>query len=166
MPIIPRSQLEYPTENVTLVYLLAISKAQSGTWHNGHFVGLYCSDTFTDKAVAGLMKDTYSYITGRVSAIADEGSINDYYIKIISPNTTADFQICKYVSGVITALASEAVDLASGYAALCKISIAGSTINGYRVDMSTPKITLKRQKSLSNFLTILNHDGAWCLIVR
>jgi len=137
IPTIPRSKLEYPTEDVTFAYLAAINKIKhfphSDTWSGGHEVLTY--DSFADKAVEVALRDGAGAI-GRGDGVDDE-----YEAWLESEASTADFALTKIVNGVLTVLASEAVDIGANSTHLVKISISGSTIKGYRNDMVTEKIS-------------------------
>jgi hypothetical protein len=65
----------------------------------------------------------------------------EYITNIYTPASTADFALRKMVAGTLSTLGTEAVDL-SGITYLQKISCSGSTIKAFRVDMTTPKITV------------------------
>ena len=129
-PPVKRSDLEYPTEDVNLAYLLAISKA--GWWIEEESArsGLATVDSFTDKA--GQMPCTdNSAILGRY-----QDAYNFYYAEIYG-----DFLIEMRSAGDFTTLASEGVDLETGWY-LVMLSITGSTLKGFRTDMTTPKISV------------------------
>jgi len=134
---VTRAKLEYPTEDVTLTYLAAINKIRhfphSSTWPGGHEVLTY--DSFTDKAVEIQLRDQ-SCAVGRGDGVDDE-----YVIDLDSGKSTEDFFMYKVVSGTQTTLASESIDIGTNHIYLCKLSISGSTIKGYRDDMTTEKIS-------------------------
>lgn len=134
---ITRADLEYPTEDVNLAYLMAIDKAQEaynkyGTPARGH-TGTGTVDSFTDKAIQWVTADD-SCCLGRVTT-----GPNSYMVYYDKDATTADFFILKRIGSNTSNLATEAVDITAVY--LVKISISGSTIKAYRVDMTTPKLT-------------------------
>jgi len=134
---VKRSDLEYPTEDVSFIYLTAISKVASDTkyWNADH-VAIYCVDPFTDKAVEIMLIDT-----GK--ALGRYQKSRDWYDALISSGrATSDFVLRKCEAGSITDLGSEAVDLTENYFYRVKLSISGSTLKGFREDMATPKITV------------------------
>jgi hypothetical protein len=67
---------------------------------------------------------------------------NGYFLNISTGSTTADFELHKIVAGTDTVLGTEAVDLISNYYYTLKLRCSGSTIEGYRTDMTTPKISV------------------------
>jgi len=134
LPIIPRSQLEYPTEDVSFAYLLAIDKAKHTQPDNiPNYPTAVTVDSFTDKAIAfvGIGERTSAKL--RVSG-------SDYYMcnKDVGL-TTEDFIMYKYVAGTTTSLAYDAVDLNQGDAELVVFSISGSTLSGW-LDVSIANI--------------------------
>ena len=145
---VTRAKLEYPTANVTLAYLGAINKATVLTANGVHGLFIGTSDSFTDKAFEAVINvggsagtDTYMKVCvgGRVTT---HKIYNSYLAGIATGLTTADFGIEKWVGRTRTTLGSEAVDIDVGTDMRIKISISGSTIKGFRVDMTTPKVTV------------------------
>lgn len=135
---ITREKLEYPTENVFLTYLSAISKIEHHKGNAGRpsAYGVRTVDSFADKAV-------YS----SVRAYADQGlwgryvDANNWYESFIKQaETTKDHKIQKIVDGSGTVLAYESVDL-SNYTHQLKLTISGSTIKSTRDDASSPQIS-------------------------
>jgi len=135
-----RSQLEYPTENVPLIYLLAIDKTYM---QDKSFVSLdetfaiLTLDSFTDKAIKGIEKDTVIATYGRWI-----DTNNMYRTVLYSGAATADFSLRKVSAGVDTILGTEAVDITADRAFLVKLSISGSSLSVYRTDMTTAKISV------------------------
>jgi len=147
---ITRDKLEYPTEDVSLVYLTAIDKVRlvtAGTDHSG----IETLDSFTDKAVEGYVYDEKYLLTGRSDGAPDS---NLYQLVISSPQSTADFGLSKFTNGSFSWITRESVDLSSGYFAPCKLSISGSTLKGYREDLTTPKITATDTDHASGYFGI------------
>ena len=132
-----RSGMEYPTEDVSFAYLAAINKVSAWISGTGYTEGMVvsCSDSFTDKAVERLMRDGSS-VMGR-----HQDQSNFYNASLSSGRTTADFFLYKESSGSGSYLASEAVDIVSQSCHLVKLSISGSTLKGFRNDMTTAKIS-------------------------
>jgi len=133
-PPVKRSDLEYPTEDVNLTYLLAISKADWWNEEEGARSGLVTVDSFTDKAGQMPCAD-YGGIAGRFQ---DAG--NYYGVKIATPVSTNDFVMFKFSGGNLGTMGSEAVDLDNKWYRVM-LSITGSTLKGFRTDMTTPKIS-------------------------
>jgi len=92
---------------------------------------------YTDKAIKSILADEGGGLVGRLTDIE-----NMYYTDISSPAYAQDFRTYKRVGGTWTLIGSEAIDLTSGTVHLCKMSIEGTTIKGYREDMVTPKYTI------------------------
>jgi len=143
---IARSQLEYPTENVNLGYLLAIGKAQFRVRANNlEQVGLFTVDTFNDKAIKAFLHDQGHFFARQSN---DDNSMYIAHINTTYP--TMDFGIRKQVNGSETILGYEAIDL-QDIAYLCKFSLNGSILKAYRDDMTTPKITATDTSLTSGF---------------
>jgi len=138
IPVITRSKLEYPTEDVTFAYLAAIDKAFIYYFNAepDDELEVYTADDFTDKAVEGFVEDASGNVCGRWSDVK-----NSYFCDIATSESTGDFRLVKLTGGTVTILAKESVDLNSGIFYRSKISIAGSTLKGYRMDMTTEKIS-------------------------
>ena len=134
---VTRARLEYPTEDVTLAYLLAIGRvshySHSSTWPKGQ--AILTSDPLTDKAIEVSLRD-YTAAVGR-----GDGVSNCYEAFLNADAPTKDFYLQKCVNGSWTTLAYEAVDIASDEVHLVKLSISGSSLKGYRNDMETPKVS-------------------------
>jgi len=137
IPTIPRTKLEYPTEDVALIYLLCIGKAGYVNHNNDTSRwGLYTVDSFADKAIESIqIEDNHITCAGRRSAIDTM-----YMAYINTANSTADFILRKIVSGSGANIASESVDLSHPRYRI-KLSISGSTLKGFREDMTTAKIS-------------------------
>jgi hypothetical protein len=131
-----RSQLEYPTVDVTLVYLSAIGKIKHWAYYmSRHMSGVTTVDSFTDKAVEGILTDgEFSMLCRFVDAN------NTYCVSESTPNATSDYYISKCIAGTVTDIAYEAVDLTAKQIYV-KLSVSGSTLKAYRDDMTTSRIT-------------------------
>jgi len=92
---------------------------------------------YTDKAIKSILPDGGGGLVGRLTDIG-----NMYYTDISTPVATRDFRTFKRVAGAWTEIGYEAIDLTTGSIHLCKMSIEGTTIKGYREDMVTPKYTV------------------------
>jgi len=135
---ITRVQLEYPTVDVTLAYLEVRKKAEPkrDVWFDPDTnYGLVSIDTFADKAIESLGR-AYAGNVARYS-----GYQNTYATTVYIPAATADFKLEKKVANVYTELGAEAVDLDDRYH-LTKFSASGSTLNAFREDLVTPKISV------------------------
>lgn len=132
IPTIPRTKLEYPTEDVSFAYLASINKIQYSS------IGVYGGavitlDSFTDKAVE-TVTNPYNYAVNT----ARHQDKNNYYInRLIVDATTADHDLMKIVAGAATQLAVESVDIDKSGEILC-ISCSGSTIKSLRYLLSSP----------------------------
>jgi len=131
---ITRDKLEYPTEDVSFAYLTAIDKIKIVP-KNVIEEFILATDVFTDKGV-GMMVHRVVNLMGR---FIDAG--NFYMCTIYIGLTTQDFLIYKKVGGIDTTLGYEAVDLANEVFD-GKFTISGSSLVGYRVDLTTPKISV------------------------
>jgi len=135
IPVITRSKLEYPTEDVTFAYLAAINKTELVEVYYSALVATV--DEFTDKAIQNVATgDAVMLAYGRYN-----GSDDSYYHQHAPTLSTADHRLIKLVGGSESVLASESVDLNDAYGYLYKLSISGSTLKGYRSDMTTEKIS-------------------------
>jgi len=133
---VTREKLEYPTEDVSFAYLAAINKIKVDSSVIGYTGGLVTDDSFTDKAVQCIAVATLAKHLGRF-VDGDNSYVQSHY----SGASTADHAIAKRIGGTNTTLATESVDLDAWAAYLYKFAISGSTLSGYRDDMSTAKIT-------------------------
>jgi len=136
---VTKAKLEYPTEDVSVFYLLAIDKfnhPNEWTIDDARYPHFTTTDSFTDKAMEAGLFENADYVMGRVT----DG--DNYYAAFFDDQySTADFKIFKRKDGTATFLASEAVDLGADTYYKIKISCLGSTIKGYRVDMATEKVS-------------------------
>jgi len=136
---VTRAKLEYPTEDVTFVYLAAINKTRFLYGDMASKLATVTSDDFTDKAVQVASLDDFN---NSLYARAGADNSNTYYSYIDSDQTTEDFLLKKVVDGTITQLGSEAVDITAHISCLIMLSCSGSTIKAFRNDMATPKISV------------------------
>jgi hypothetical protein len=67
---------------------------------------------------------------------------NGYFLNLNTGATTADFELRKIVNGTETLLGTEAVDLEVDAYYTLKLRCSGTTIQGFRTDMGTPKISV------------------------
>jgi hypothetical protein len=145
---VTRAKLEYPTTNVTLAYLGAINKATVLSAEGVHGLFLCTSDSFTDKAFKAVLNVGGQSGTDDPQKVCVGGRVtthkiyNSYLAGINTSASTADFGVVKYVTRTKTTLGNEAVDLDVGTDYTLMISISGSTIKGFRTNMTTPKVTV------------------------
>jgi len=135
---VTRTKLEYPTVDVTFTYLDAINKLAGAPSPDWDLIGARTTDSFTDKAIEGIISDLAMILGLR----GDAEWRNRYSIAIDASYATKDFWIHKVVNKTMTTLGYEAVDLPSSSSHLCKFSAKGSTLKGYRTILNTPKITV------------------------
>ena len=125
IPTIPRSKLEYPTEDVSFAYLAIINKVVYNTWYGSNVL---TKDSFTDKAVFIATHGDYGSAFARVSSTDNQ---TFYNARLMLPQSTEDFRLSCFSEGNETILGTESVDLndiGHGIA----ISVSGSTIKGLR----------------------------------
>lgn len=132
---ITREKLEYPTENVELVYLTAIGKTKSYAAENEHHKSFVATvDWFTDKAIdawchSTTKSDAY-YKIGVVGRIQDADNL--YCAGLALARATADYGLVRITPAAIDPLGYEAVDLAEDSTHHIRLSIIGSTLKAYR----------------------------------
>ena len=154
LPTIPRSKLEYPTEDVSFAYLAAIGKIQlvSNTEYQ-YRGGIFTSDSFTDKATKNLSHGDYSFIFGRWTSTGDW-----YRVYQSSGVSTQDFKLDKRTGGTYTEIASESVDFGSNDGFINAISCSGSTLKAFREDLTTPKIDVTDTDHASGVFGVGNDE--------
>lgn len=134
---VKRSDLEYPTENVTFGYLAVIDKLlyTAYRWDSG---GVVVADVFIDKAVEGVVNPIYwPFMLAR-----HQDADNTYYNWLSRYMRTSDHQLYKAVNYVETQLAVESVDIEdTGH--IFAISCSGSVVKSlrYRLDRPARSIT-------------------------
>lgn len=141
---IARADLEYPTEDVPLSYLAIIDKLQfpvtDGSRAQNYSV---TTDSFTDKAIEGeapVMGGGYAAPWAQFIARFVDKS-NFYYLVTWGNASTADFRLCKCSAGSFALISAESIDLTSSYWWRMKLQVSGSTLSGFRQDMTTAKIS-------------------------
>lgn len=120
--------------------------------------------SYADKAIKAVCgpapgDDHYAQLAGRIQDAA-----NFYYIVIYTPASTADFKLRKWVSSTATEFGSESVDLDYKTHYVCKLSISGSDLKAYRVDMTTPKLTATDTTFSSGYWGIVEAGSGWRLV--
>jgi hypothetical protein len=150
---ITRAKLEYPTEDVSFAYLLAIDKATYAVRLWSDASGLRTVDVFVDKAVESPLRNAGS-IVGR-----DALDGRNAYRAAISVGGTTDYYMDKIVSGTMSRLGNEAVTLSDIFYR-CMFSLNGSTLKAYRIDMTTPKTVVTDTSHASGYFGVSHYDGA------
>jgi hypothetical protein len=97
----------------------------------------------------------YPIVFGRATAYN-----NSYSLWFFPGVTTADFLIYKRIAGTTTALATEAVDLNVDYGRTVKLECVGTTLKGYRTDMTTPKISATDTAIASGYFGVGSGHGS------
>jgi len=128
---ITRSKLEYPTENVFMMWLVLIEKATF--CGRGHFYFLTI-DSFTDKNVQALTVWIKGISTGFALnlARADLSASSWYFTNNQPAASTADFGLWKRVEGLNANLGTEAVDIPDWQRGITGLSCSGSSIKALR----------------------------------
>jgi len=173
LPPIPRSDLEYPTEDVMLHYLNIIGKTVV-EW--SFTADVYAtSDSFTDKAISSIIASATNsvliYARGEPSTGVKTGEFSDNNYRLVYDVTqsSADYFLGKRIAGTSTTLATESVDLNATSRYLGAISVSGSTLKAFRDDLTTVRITATdtdRSEGRFGILTInpdptnYTYDGA------
>jgi len=132
---VTRAKLEYPTEDVPLVYLMAIGKMPYAGAVNLR-PAVATADAFADKAIEVPVATDHAG-TDLYGRLID--SMNFYVGRVVPANATADDEIAAVVGGSWTVLAASAVDLAGPY--LTKFSCSGSSLSFFRDDMAVPVVS-------------------------
>jgi len=149
---VTRVKLEYPTVDVSLAYLSSIGKAKPtdapGLW--APLIGTV--DMFADKAAR------YNVTSVRNALLARFIDAKNFYSQAHDTSASAsDHEIEKVVDGSFYDIAIESVDLNSSRTYVYLFSISGSTLKGFRDDLTTPKIS----GTDTSFASGLWGVGAW-----
>lgn len=149
-----RSDLEYPTEDVSLAYLHAIGKTQFKATPQGP--ALVTLDSFADKCVSGFTEAGDMKIINTVLVARHVDNNNFYHSEFHTPPATGDPSIARCLDGAYSNLARESVDLTDGDFFVNSFSITGSTLKMWR----------QEQRDLTAAATISATDttfasGAW-----
>jgi len=136
---VTREHLEYPTENVTLTYLLAINKGKRWGLDATNWAAHITSDYFADKALEVMLFD----VPDIPSMGYGRATTTDTYLMLVnSSQATSDFEAHKQIGDTGARIGYEAVDVPADRNYLVKMSWAGSTGKFFREDMITPKFTV------------------------
>jgi hypothetical protein len=129
---ITRAKLEYPTVDVSFAYLASINKTlYVASFFTSYFI--VTRDSFADKAV-WLAVQPYDF-PGSTARLRNHQ--NYYHNQFWIDAVTSDHMLVRYVNGVGTIIAIEAVDLGFDGQGLA-ISCSGSTIKSLRYMLSVP----------------------------
>ena len=146
IPTITKDKLEYPTENVNIWYLAFIDKAESRGYRcNTPLYGLFTKDAFVDKALDAYMTGACCCDNDARAEFCDDRfstACQRYSQYANVTKSTMDHLVEKCASGGTTTLGSESVDLEQRYYYRFVFSVEGSSLNAYRDDLTTPKITV------------------------
>jgi len=133
-----RSDLEYPTEDVSFAYLTVINKVELVSNACIQTYGaIFTADNFSDKAIKNLSHGDYSLFYARWN-----DKDNHYELFQDSNLSTEDFRLKKLSGGSDTVLGVESVDLGADEGYINALSCSGSTIKAFREDLTTPKISV------------------------
>jgi len=125
---VTRAKLEYPTEDIEILWLYLIGKCKfmPAVWAKVD-AGLYTIDAFTDKAVYHVMADHKDWVLLRGR---DDGKdlVTCYIWESVSPRSTEDIRLLKWVDKTATQLSSIAVDIEDGEVADAWGQIVGSSL--------------------------------------
>jgi hypothetical protein len=132
---ITRTKLEYPTEDVSLAYLVSIDKATHAPINlqgTDDYVTIVTVDSFTDKAIRSNLRNIYSLIARANYDVANR-RFSMYAIDWWTGYSSQDHYLRRFNSATngYTTLAVEAVDL-SDLPYLFTLSTNGSTIKSIR----------------------------------
>jgi len=154
---IPRTWLEYPTEDVTFTYLAAINKLRTISGYGGARAlaqWILTTDSFTDK---GIESDIKSYTDGFFAHRWKD--VNNWYEcpYHCAAKSTSDHRISKVVGGSRTDLATESVDLNRRELYLGIVS--GSTLKSDRRVNGTFELSATDTSLTSGSLGLGNADS-------
>ena len=132
---ITRVKLEYPTVDVSMLYLYMIGKAFVDVASGDRFTFVITVDSFANKQICGpqLMKAAESrYYEGFFGRCGADPRANSYVTWIDTNMTTADVILAKIVAGTVTNLGTQAVDLLDDVAYIFGLSCNATTIRSIR----------------------------------
>jgi len=133
---VTRVKLEYPTVDVSFSYLSSIGKAKHPNAPGGYAPLIATVDSFADKAAIYNASAARNKLTGR---FIDAKNLYDH--RHDAGYSTSDHRIVKYVNGSFYNIAIESIDLDQELTYVYMFSISGSTLKGFRDDLTTPKIS-------------------------
>jgi len=134
-PIRPDQTEQYFDKN--LLWEIIMGRAKYFYSPDYEDVDIVWDKIFDNKAIKSHITDLTIHLVGR-----EQDTPNKYTVGITTPRTTSDFVLWKRVAGTWTLLGYEAIDLIGRTTHLVKLSISDTTLNAYREDMVTPKITV------------------------
>jgi hypothetical protein len=133
------SKLSYLETDVPILWLIMLYKCDAcAVTGNTDTTCYYLPVSIADKAVEGVGQsgDNTPLVTGRL-----QNADNEYNCLEYTPSSAGDFALVKTAAGSNTTLAYEAVDIANHLKQRIKLSISGTTLKGFREDLTTPKIS-------------------------
>lgn len=154
---IRRADLEYPTENINLLYWAIIGKFDIFVTEgidNNWFISV---DSFTDKRLQAISKggsDNSKKTDFLAQRFIDLG--NRYICFIDTGYSTSDFQMKKSINGKSTLLAYESVDLDLRLLHSFEFDVAGSILKGYR-PIGVEKLSVTDTDLASGKIGIMSH---------
>jgi len=158
--LVSRDMMEYPLTDVNFSYLAIIGKL---AYSPIEIANLALQEVLTDKAIESIQR-VVSWATVIYGRLTD---LNNWYRTCYNTGfATADFFIQKKTAGTPAILASEAVDLATNDWYRTKCSISGTLIEGYRVDMVTPKVSVTDTDHASGYFGIGYFTGDGVLLSK
>jgi len=131
-----RNDLEYLTVDIPFVYLMAIGKVAPAS---DAYEFLLTTDSFADRSIESIV-GWPAIATLQVARYID--SDNYYFNRVDTTAVTADHKLYKIVAGTWTELGYEAIDLYENNYGPFKLRCIGTTIESYRWDLVTPKISV------------------------
>jgi len=134
--IVSRDYMEYPVVDVSLGYLLGILKANYYP-RGPTYSCLITTNSFADKRLEGLVQPGPGYQDGNYICRYVDAD-NMYLAYLWTGAATADHEIGKYVAGVYTALATEAVDLTDKENFAYAFEVLGTSLATYRAREAVP----------------------------
>ncbi len=137
---ITRAKLEYPTENIPLLYLYTIGKAFQDLLDANTLTFIGTVDNFTDKMIANgqLMKAAEArHYEGLLARAQANPRTHTYITRVDTAQTAADGRLDRIVGGTVTSIGVEAVNLNDDTAYIHGISCVGSSIKRVRFDRWT-----------------------------
>ncbi|RLI73913.1 hypothetical protein DRP04_15255 [Archaeoglobales archaeon] len=106
------------------------------------FYGMCFEDQAEDETIESyLVGSETTWNAGRVQVRAN-GNVDRYAQKLYPAGATEDHYVDKIVAGTWTKIAAESVDLREDKPQRLKLTITGNTIEAYRGDMESPKLTV------------------------
>jgi len=142
--------IDHPDGSVTRVKLESIESSLLYMLVKGSYFFTYKDEVpyrvfafdkvYADKMIYMVGNSSYGEFKGGCAARVLDYR-NYYWFGIATNYSTADSRLSKIVNGTVTNLAYEAVDLGDASYTLA-LSISGSALKAFRIDMATPKLSV------------------------